>query len=699
MTGEVRRDARGIPHVVAGSVTDVAFLQGRSVAHDRTWQLEHARLKAEGRTASLLGARGLDWDRFARRARLTDTAQRSYAVLSSETRELLAGYVAGVNDGLAAAAPVPELSALGARPGTWSAWTPIAVFAAHHVLFATFPTKLWRHHAERTVGAELADLFHHEGLWGSGSNSWVVGGDRTAGGLPLLGGDPHRTFESPNAYQQVRLTCTDPDDAFDVAGFTFPGVPGVQHFAHAGSVAWGITNAMADYQDLYVERLERRDDGVWAEGPSGWTRTTTAVERIEVRDQDPEELEVVVTERGPVVVGGPGEPESFSLRTPSYVLGEMGFDCLLTLLRARTSRDVVAALARWVEPVNNLLVADVGGDVRQQVVGRVPGRAEDNRRRPVPAWDTATGWSGWVELPGQDVPADGHLVTANHRMNAEFDRVGVEFAPPGRADRIDALLTGRSGLVAEDCAAIHRDVLAGQPAALAQAVAALDGLSGTGAALQQEIAGWDQQLHADSTTAAAYVAVRDELVERLACLPTFAGLRGGSPFGALFDPWFLLGGQLYLGLGNVLSERGRQLVPQLDDLLVASLEAVAGQQPGTWGERHRYRPLHALGHQLDETPALAGDNDCVRCTGALPGSDTAHRGSVARYVWDLAGLDRSGWVVPLGASGDPADPHHHDQLAAWVAGELLPITPPEESRVARVGLPLSQTVAPDDRRP
>ena len=77
-----------------------------------------------------------------------------------------------------------------------------------------------------------------------------------------------------------------------------------------------------------------------------------------------------------------------------------------------------------------------------------------------------------------------------------------------------------------------------------------------------------------------------------------------------------------------------------------------------------------------EVPAVgvAGDIDTVRCTGSLPAiTDEAYRGSVARYVWDLAGVGTSGWVVPMGASGVPGDPHHLDQLEAWAEGRLVPI--------------------------
>ncbi len=683
----VARGAWGIPHVTGSTVLEVAFEQGRAVAEDRAWQLEHARLGAEGRTASVLGPSGIDGDQFARRVQLDRLGRRGYDALDRDSAEFVASFVAGVNEGLPQAT-APELDELGIEPGEWQPWTPLSVFAAVHVLFGTFPNKLWRDHLVEVVGREVADALGSEGLWGSGSNAWAVGGSRTASGLPMVAGDPHRTFESPNPYQQVRLTCTDPDDPFDVVGFTFPGVPGVQHFAHAGSVAWGITNAMADYQDVYVERTDDRDGELWVDGVDGWERTERRAERIDVRGGPAEAVEVVETRNGHLFWSGSdgtaGSDGRFatgrglSLRTAAGVLGDVGFDCLLPLLRARTAADVVAAFDAWVEPVNNLVVADVHGDVRQQVVGRVPARDDENRWVPVPGNVGRHRWQGWLEdLPGQRVGRDEHVVTANHRMNADFDRVGVEFAPPGRAHRIDALLADRDGLAPEDFAAVHRDTLAGQPAALAAAMGGLTDLSAAGAALQAEIASWDQHFDAESTTAAAYADVRDAFVERLVHGPfqvLAESLSGGNPYGPLFDYWFSLRLRVQLGLANLLSAKGRGLVPEIDTLLTAAVEEVAEGPRRPWAERHRFQPWHALGHTLGHTsaeaPGLAGDNDCVRCAGAF-GTDVAVRGSVARYVWDLAGFEHSGWVVPLGASGDPSSPHHHDQTPLWVDGRLV----------------------------
>jgi penicillin G amidase len=163
-------------------------------------------------------------------------------------------------------------------------------------------------------------------------------------------------------------------------------------------------------------------------------------------------------------------------------------------------------------------------------------------------------------------------------------------------------------------------------------------------------------------------------VTRLAAVEPFAELAVPSPHGELLQLWFDVPRQLQNSLGSLLSDEGRRLVPELEGHLVAAVEAVAADRPGPWGARHRYRPLHPLGHRLPTEPELPGDNDCVRCAGGVPGSDGVVRGSVARYVWDLAGLESSGWVVPLGSSGDPTHAHHHDQLDAWVEGRLLPIT-------------------------
>ena len=175
---------------------------------------------------------------------------------------------------------------------------------------------------------------------------------------------------------------------------------------------------------------------------------------------DPEDLEIVTTARGPVFSGSVDEGSGLSLRAASSVLGDLGFDAILPLLRARTVDDVDAAFDAWVEPVNNVVAADRHGTVRYRVAGRIPVRDDGNRRGVADATDPATAWTGWLDpLPRTDVPPDGQVVTANERRGAESEPVGTTFAPPHRAQRLHDLMAGRTDLTAADFADFHGDTL------------------------------------------------------------------------------------------------------------------------------------------------------------------------------------------------------------------------------------------------
>ncbi|MEU7471200.1 penicillin acylase family protein [Streptomyces sp. NPDC044984] len=789
MGGEIFRDPWGIPHLRAESANGLAYAQGRVTALDRAWQLEVERHRAQGTSASFLGPEALPWDRFARRARLADTARRCWTALrrtDPETAEWVRAYVSGVNDGLASAggpgsglsadggSPVsgtgsapaesvapaapagdagsgppaagsgpradapggrpavsaagappadhtdgspagqagggdqvsgaaPEFARAGLRPGRWEPWTPLAVWLSTHILFAGFPAKLWRAHITAHLGADAVGLFASDGPGTAGSNGWLVTGDRTVTGHAVIAGDPHRFIEDPGVYQQIRLSCPE----FDVVGLAVPGVPGIAHFGHTGTVAWAITNAMADYQDLYRERLRRTGAGVEALGPDGtWQRAVRHTETVEVAGEEPVEVEIVETDRGPVVIGGPeglddgvpepGEPPlAVALRYPPRVTGDLGFGALLPLLRARRAADVDRAVDRWAEPVNVVMAADTEGGTLHRVAGRVPVRSEANRTRLVPAWEPGHEWRGWHESPRAGL-TDGVAVMANQRGPAT--PLGVEFAPPHRADRITALLGRQTRWSAADMSAIHMDTHLASAAPLLELLATLDGpaesglaesgpeksgpeesgpaaLSAPAAALRDRLLRWDRRMDADSADAAVFAAVRSAVVRRLAAQPAFATAATPPPYPEVFRPWLALVPRVGHALEHLLSA-GELFGIDRPAVVRAALEEVAARPPaGTWGDTHRLAPWRALPPTTPyEEPGLSGDHDCVLCTSPVPGlTDLAARGPAARYVWDLADRENSRWVVPLGASGVPGSPHHRDQQPLWLAGDLAPV--------------------------
>ncbi|UJA09155.1 antibiotic-binding protein [Streptomyces collinus] len=800
VTTETYRDAWGIPHLRAPDVLALARAQGRVTALDRAWQIEVERHRAQGTSAAFLGAPALSWDVLVRRARLDDTARRCFATLErrdAETARWVRSYVDGVNEGLAdGARRAPEFARTGLAPGAWQPWTPLGVWLATHLLFAGFPAKLWREQAVRHLGPGAVGLFATDGPGTAGSNGWLLSGDRTETGLPLLAGDPHRFIEDPGVYQQIRLSCPE----FDVVGLAVPGVPGIAHFGHTGTVAWSVTNAMADYQDLYRERLRRTGAGVQALDPDGtWRRAARHTELVETAGERPLEIEVLETARGPVIAGGPegltaeaapaeqaprpagaagtakvpgapsaGEPgvpsagtadvprarsaeaadalgarsadvpgtpsagaarapgtpsaepavmpgaqptepteateamdageaaeaaeapgapsadasgaahapahrfpTALALRYPPRVTGDLGFGALLPLLRARRVEDVDAAFDAWAEPVNVVQAADTEGGLLHRVAGRVPVRAAANLVQPVPAWRPGHDWRGWHETPYAGL-TDGIAVMANQRGPAA--PLGVEFAPPHRADRIRALLTERGTWTAAATAAVHTDTHLASAAPLLDRLAALDGLTPEAARLRDRLLAWDRRMDGDSTDAAVHAAVRTAVVRRLAAHPVFAALAEPPAHPEVLLPWLALVPRIGYALEHLL--RAEELYGIDRDAAVrAAVEEVAAAPPaGTWSDGHRLAPWRALPGEPYEEPGLSGDHDCVLCTSAVPGlTDRAARGPAARYVWDLARREDSRWVVPFGADGVPGAPHHRDQLPLWLGGELAPV--------------------------
>jgi penicillin amidase len=336
---EVWRDAEGIPHVRAASRRDLFVAQGFVHAQDRLWHMEYDRRRAYGRWAEYAGPAAAAQDALLRRFRLGPSAHADYAHVNAETRAMLDAYAAGVNAFLGTTRTLPvEFRMLGARPEPWEPWDSLAVFKVRHVEMGPWQAKLWRARLLRHLGPERAAELcpgtqpspmlivppgmeyrgpAPDGLWpmadaeaalaglsdlGAGSNNWAVAGSRTASGKPLVAGDPHRALDVPNVYYQEHLACPE----FDAIGLAFPGVPGLPHFGHNAAVAWCVTHAMGDYQDLYVERFDLERDGAASRRylfRGEWREAETTRETIQVRGAEPVEVEVTVTHHGPVILG------------------------------------------------------------------------------------------------------------------------------------------------------------------------------------------------------------------------------------------------------------------------------------------------------------------------------------------------------------------------------------------------------------
>ncbi|MEV7385311.1 penicillin acylase family protein [Streptomyces sp. NPDC091215] len=271
---------------------------------------------------------------------------------------------------------------------------------------------------------------------GIGSNSWVVRGDHTISGKPLLANDPHLSASLPSVWYQMGLHCTTVSSKcqYDVTGYTFAGMPGVI-IGHNADIAWGMTNSGVDVTDLYLEKLS--GDGYLYDGKV--KPFTTREETIKVAGGTSKKIVVRQTADGMPLLSDRddelvqvGKKATVNTAAPDRGDG-YGIALRWTALDAGTTMDAVFAIdkaADWSEfrdgaaqfdvPSQNLIYADTKNNIGYTLPGKIPTRASgDDGSIPAPGWNSKYKWTGFIkqdELPYEYNPKRGYIVTANQAV-------------------------------------------------------------------------------------------------------------------------------------------------------------------------------------------------------------------------------------------------------------------------------------------
>lgn len=269
---------------------------------------------------------------------------------------------------------------------------------------------------------------------GIGSNSWVVSGDHTITGKPLLANDPHLSPQLPSVWYQMGLHCrtVSKDCQYDVSGYTFAGMPGVV-IGHNQDIAWGMTNLGADVTDLYLEKFE--GDGY--EYDDKVLPFKTRVETIKVAGGSSKKITVRETGNGPLLsdrddelvkVGKKatvdsaapdrGDGYGVSLRWTALQPGK-SMDAVFQLNKAKDFAGFRKAASSFEVPSQNLIYADTKGHIGYQAPGKIPVRGKGDGALPAPGWDSDYRWTGYIPqsaLPYEYDPKRGYIVTANQAV-------------------------------------------------------------------------------------------------------------------------------------------------------------------------------------------------------------------------------------------------------------------------------------------
>ncbi|MET8336084.1 penicillin acylase family protein [Streptosporangium canum] len=554
---------------------------------------------------------------------------------------------------------------------------------------------------------------------GVGSNSWVVSGALTASGKPLLANDPHLSPSQPNVWYQVGLHC---ECRLNVQGFTLSGLPGVM-IGHNDRVAWGLTNLAPDVTDLYLEKI---DGDRYLDG-SAWRDLTVRQEVIKVAGGEAVPITVRSSKHGPLLSDRSAElfgiashqaatpqptpsldleapnvppaasqsPYGVALRWTALTPGRT-VEAIFALNQAADWEDFRAAAALFDVPSQNLVYADVDGNIGYQAPGRVPVRGKGDGQWPALGWDPAYDWKGYVpfaELPQQYNPPGSVIVTANQAVTRpdKGPYLTADWSYGYRSQRVFDLIAERAArgkLDLDDMREMQFDNRNGFAPELVPVLLAAQGLSGASAPARELLRGWDFQQPADSAAAAFYNATLRHLLLR-----TFDEVPEGQKPASGDGSWEILRPLLGKPSSPWWDDRTTPKAESMNDILVTAmneatteLTELLGDEPKDWrwGDLHTLTLRNATFGESGIAPvewlfnlspvAAAGGADIVNATGWTPeqGYEVDFVPSM-RMIVDLANLDGSAWSQLSGNSGHAFHANYGDQLELWRTGRTAPM--------------------------
>lgn len=738
---QVYRDQYGIPQLYAKTDADLFRVQGYVHAQDRFWEMDFRRHVTAGRVSELFGESQVKTDTYLRTMGWRRVAEQEYTLLAPETKAVLTSYAEGVNawlsehpDGASLEYTILGLQNSAYKPEQWQpvdslAWLKAmawdlrgnmeeeirrAALLANGLskqqvdeLYPAYPfdrnvpivpggtalaTTPLADNAPATFPVSLKgledDLASIPGLMGNGegegigSNSWVVSGKLTSTGKPILANDPHLSPSQPGIWYQMGLHC---ECGTDVAGFTFSGVPGVV-IGHNARIAWGFTNLGPDVIDMYIENLSTAE-------------ITSRTETIKVAGGADVTITVRTTKHGPILSDASEElrklagDKGIALRWTALDPGKTG-DAIYTLNKAKNWQDFRKAASMFEVPAQNMIYADVDGNIGYQSPGKIPVRGKGDGKYFADGSDPAYDWTGYIpfeELPSVYNPAQGYLVTANQAVAAPDYKYHLtdDWSYGYRSQRINELITTNKGrITVDDIEKEQFDNRNGFAPVLVPELLKVKRppLSKVEKDADSLLKDWKFQQNEESAAAAYYNAIWRNLL-----IQTFDELGSGYiPDGG--DRWFeVMRGLLAKPDSPWWNDRSTPETETRDDILARAMaEAVkelSDAQGETarewkWGEMHTLTPTHATFGESgigpiewlfnhDPVPTSGGDA-IVNATGWTAGKGYAVDAVPSmRMIVDMSNLDASRWIQLTGNSGHAFHENYDDQLELWRTGKTI----------------------------
>ncbi|MCG7548602.1 penicillin acylase family protein [Pseudoalteromonas sp. Of7M-16] len=550
-------DEFGVPSIDANSDSDAFFAMGFLHAKDRMWQMEVQRRMGKGETAEIFGRSSLSQDIWMRTLGLHAVAEASWENYDDDFKAAMVAFSAGYNAWLAQTDELPvEFSLFNVEPKPWTPVDSIVIGKLFSLMLsfnlsreldavramsllpeqhfrALYPDIPQAHISTSLAEQTTLDIESNYAQLQAqrfgkqkdlGSNGWVVSGEHTTNGVPILANDPHLGIELPSMWYAAKIK----GDKINSAGMTFPGLPFVI-FGKNEDIAWGGANFTIDKQDVVLHEFNPNSPNQYASS-TGWKPLDIEVQQIHIKSefpdalrtkQPPYELFIARTESGPILDYVPGSLNGMSLKWTALDATDLSLKALLQLNYAKDWHSFRSALSHLVSPSLNVFYADRAGNIGMSASGLIPIRKVGQGKVPVPntqfAW---TGYVPWEEMPYIYNPPEGFIANANENyLPTSYPYfVGSDWAEPTRANRIKRILKKRidngQKVDAEFNRVMQLDVVDDNVRHLQRILIEQYGFNPE-QAIRKGFLAWDGDMSSDSPYPALYVSFIEHLREEL----------------------------------------------------------------------------------------------------------------------------------------------------------------------------------------
>ena len=501
-----------------------------------------------------------------------------------------------------------------------------------------------------------------------GSNNWVVSGAHTASGRPLLSNDMHLALSIPNIWYEAQLSGGD----FDVGGVTLPGMPSVI-VGHNNRIAWGFTNLGPDVQDLYIETFNAQGEYLT---PEGWRKPELRHEVIHVKDGKDVDIDVEETRHGPIITPLlKHDVRKLALRWTAYDPNTVSW-VFFNVNLAGNWDEFQQAFSKFGAPGQNVVYADVDGNIGYHATGFVPVRAAGDGTLPQNGADDAHEWTGYIpfdQMPHVFNPPSGIIATANARVTPDgYPRmITREWASPFRTERIYSVLHEKQKLSPADMLQLQMDTFSVLDKEVAEhAVAAVDHTPSASKRAKQAadlLRNWDGRMEKDS--AAAAIAFKTRKALRLTLLESVLGAKGADDYA-----WYAE----TVWLDNLLHDQPARWLPSnystWDALMLASMENALKDAPrdlSSWhfGDFYKVEVAHQAFGDLPIFKRWFSTGAQPLSGGTISVKQSARSfGPSERLTVDFSDFDNTTLNIVNGQSGHVMSPYFNDQWSAWYNG-------------------------------